>query len=335
MADGAGGADSHDVPLSVVTGRRDLALTTVVAAGDPAIIWAVASELVEPAAYLRGGELLLTAGVNLPVTAAGVRAYVDSLVRTGVGAIGFGVAPVYDTIPGRLIEQCHSQGLPLLEVPQATPFAAVSRAVGEELEERHLRDVRRLGEAHQALARAVTATAPVQRVLSVLADSLGGWAALEPSEPGAPAYRTPGAPRRVDPELRPLLAKLTSPAGPRGAKAPSGADEVFLHTVGSPPEEWGVVLVSRPAPLGITDRAVLRTATALLDLLRTRHADGGRLLVGSHGNLISLMLQAFEPEVDFKFHLAMPMPAIYHLEHDGIGWRVMGGHGFVQAAPRN
>jgi hypothetical protein len=28
----------------------------------------------------------------------------------------------------------------------------------------------------------------------------------------------------------------------------------------------------------------------------------------------------------------MPMPAIYHLQHDGIGWRIMGGHGFVEAA---
>lgn len=76
-----------------------------------------------------------------------------------------------------------------------------------------------------------------------------------------------------------------------------------------------------------------RRAIALLDLLRTRHADGGRLLVGSHGNLISLILQAFEPAVDYAFHQAMPMPAIYHLEHDGIGWRVMGGHGFAVGSP--
>jgi 2,3-bisphosphoglycerate-dependent phosphoglycerate mutase len=73
----------------------------------------------------------------------------------------------------------------------------------------------------------------------------------------------------------------------------------------------------------------------VLDLLRVRHPDGGRLLIGSHGNLISLMLQALEPGVDVDFHLAMPMPAIYHLEHDGVGWRVMGGHGFVEAAPQN
>ena len=82
-------------------------------------------------------------------------------------------------------------------------------------------------------------------------------------------------------------------------------------------------------------RAAQRRGIGVLDLLRVRHADGGRLLVGSHGNLISLILQSFEPAVDLAFHLAMPVPAIYHLEHDGIGWRVMGGHGFVEIARGN
>ena len=65
----------------------------------------------------------------------------------------------------------------------------------------------------------------------------------------------------------------------------------------------------------------------MLNLLRVRHPDGGRLLVGSHGNLISLILHALEPSVDAAFHLAMPMPTLYRLEHDGLAWRVMAGHG--------
>lgn len=73
-------------------------------------------------------------------------------------------------------------------------------------------------------------------------------------------------------------------------------------------------------------------ARAQLDLLRSRHAAGGTVLVGSHGNLISLLLATLERGVDLAFHLAMPNPAIYHLQHDGVGWRVMGGHGFRDAA---
>ncbi len=82
-------------------------------------------------------------------------------------------------------------------------------------------------------------------------------------------------------------------------------------------------------------RQAQRRGSAVLDLLRVRHPDGGRLLLGSHGNLISLILHALEPGVDADFHLAMPMPAIYHLEHDGRGWRVMGGLHEAVAAPRN
>jgi 2,3-bisphosphoglycerate-dependent phosphoglycerate mutase len=51
-------------------------------------------------------------------------------------------------------------------------------------------------------------------------------------------------------------------------------------------------------------------------------------VVGSHGNLIALILQAFEPRIDFAFWEAMPTPAVYWLEHDGETWRAMGGHGF-------
>jgi broad specificity phosphatase PhoE len=106
-------------------------------------------------------------------------------------------------------------------------------------------------------------------------------------------------------------------------------------------EDWRVVLEqgwSDPeftVPGGETSRAAQRRGLGILDLLRVRHPDGGRLLVATHGNLLSLILQAFEPGVDFAFHLAMPFPALYHLEHDGIGWRVMGGHGFVELAAVN
>ncbi len=71
-----------------------------------------------------------------------------------------------------------------------------------------------------------------------------------------------------------------------------------------------------------------RRVRAQLDLLRSRHAAGGRVLVGSHGNLISLLLATLQEGVGFEFHQAMPMPSIYHLNHDGAAWRVMGGHGF-------
>ena len=122
-------------------------------------------------------------------------------------------------------------------------------------------------------------------------------------------------------ELADLRERLLDPAAPR--------------------DDWREVLERSWAdpdfalPGGESGREAQRRALAVLDLLRVHYPDGGRLLVASHGNLISLILQALEPGVDCAFHLAMPMPALYHLEHDGIGWRVMGGHGFVPLATTN
>ena len=82
-------------------------------------------------------------------------------------------------------------------------------------------------------------------------------------------------------------------------------------------------------PGGESGREAQRRAMGILDLLRSRHPDGGRLVLGSHGNLISLILQALEPGVGYEFHRDMPMPALYRLTHDGLRWRIMGGHGFA------
>lgn len=101
-----------------------------------------------------------------------------------------------------------------------------------------------------------------------------------------------------------------------------------------PSEDWDAALEQSwtdpdfATPGNETGRQAQRRAIAVLDLLRTRHPDGGRLVLGSHGNLISLILHALEPEVGFDFNMAMPSPAIYRLTHDGLRWRIMGGHGF-------
>lgn len=102
-----------------------------------------------------------------------------------------------------------------------------------------------------------------------------------------------------------------------------------------PHDEWRTTLEHAWAdadfvlPGGESGRDAQRRAIGILDLVRLRHSDGGRLVLGSHGNLISLILQALEPGVDFAFHMAMPMPAIYRVTHDGLRWRIMGGHGFT------
>lgn len=75
-------------------------------------------------------------------------------------------------------------------------------------------------------------------------------------------------------------------------------------------------------------RDAQRRGMGILDLLRSRHPDGGRIVLGCHGNLISLMLQSLDAQVGYAFHMAMPNPAVYRLTHDGMRWKITGGQGF-------
>ncbi|MDF3147179.1 PucR family transcriptional regulator ligand-binding domain-containing protein, partial [Streptomyces sp. T21Q-yed] len=122
------------VPLSALLAREDLGLRQIAGPTDAdadghgdgngdtgtVIHWAHTSEMADPYPYLLGGELLLTAGVHIP-EAAGSGTYFDDyvsrIVAAGGAALGFGLAPVHDTVPRALVAACDAYGLPLLEVP--------------------------------------------------------------------------------------------------------------------------------------------------------------------------------------------------------------------------
>lgn len=92
-----------------------------------------ASEIVETAEFFRPFSIILTLGLRVhPGDRQGVAAYVDRLKEAGVAALGFGTGLQHAEIPGTLVQACADAELPLFEVPRATPFALISKVVGEE-----------------------------------------------------------------------------------------------------------------------------------------------------------------------------------------------------------
>ncbi|MFJ4631383.1 PucR family transcriptional regulator [Streptomyces sp. NPDC088847] len=171
------------VPLGALLAREDLGLRQIAGPSDPdiAIHWAHTSEMPDPYPYLLGGELLLTAGVHIP-DAAGSGTYFDDyaarIVEAGGVALGFGVAPVHDTVPRALVAACDHYDLPLLEVPPPTPFSRVARAVWQLMAQARLAELRRVTEAQQSLAAAASRPDPLPSVLRQLAQRVGGRAVL-------------------------------------------------------------------------------------------------------------------------------------------------------------
>ncbi|MFI6469342.1 PucR family transcriptional regulator ligand-binding domain-containing protein [Streptomyces sp. NPDC050516] len=182
------------IALAALLARADLGLRQIAGPADASIRWVHTSEMADPYPYLLGGELLMTAGVQLPDP----ELYVSRVVAAGAAALGFGLAPVYDAVPPALVEACSRHGLPLLEVPPRTTFSGVARAVWLLMARAGEDELRRVSEAQRALAAGASRSDPVGAVLRVLSGRLGGWAGLVTpegsvldaagGEPSAPAW---------------------------------------------------------------------------------------------------------------------------------------------------
>ncbi|MFC8421516.1 helix-turn-helix domain-containing protein [Streptomyces sp. NPDC057236] len=209
------------VRLDALLAREDLGLRRVAGPDDPGTVvhWAHASEMADPYPYLLGGELLLSAGVHIPEGAGAgyFDAYVSRIVAAGGAALGFGVAPVHEAVPGALAEACEMHGLPLLEVPPRTTFSGVARAVWQLMAQARLAELRRVTEAQQSLATAASRPDPVRPVLHQLAQRIGGWAALY--APDTTELTTAGTP--PPPEARRSLADLARVVRPHDAATDS------------------------------------------------------------------------------------------------------------------
>ncbi|MFJ5967188.1 helix-turn-helix domain-containing protein [Streptomyces sp. NPDC093060] len=222
------------VPLSALLAREDLALRQIAGPADPDIVihWAHTSEMADPYPYLLGGELLLTAGVHVPEAAGSdggppcsgevesLRGYFDDyvsrIVAAGGAALGFGLAPVHDTVPRALVAACDAYDLPLLEVPPQTTFSGVARAVWQLMAQARLAELRRVTEAQQSLAAAASRTDPVPSVLRQLAGRLSGHAILY----GPDGTEIAAAGREPAQGARAALAALAGVVRPPRAREP-------------------------------------------------------------------------------------------------------------------
>ncbi|MEU6100398.1 PucR family transcriptional regulator ligand-binding domain-containing protein [Streptomyces flaveolus] len=303
------------VSLAALLSREDLALRQITGppAAEVAIHWAHTSEMADPYPYLLGGELLLTAGVHIP-PGAGTEdyfdAYVTRIVAAGGAALGFGVAPVHDTVPAALVAACEAYGLPLVEVPPQTTFSGVARAVWQLMARARLAELRRVSEAQRQLAAAASRPDPVPSVLRRLATRLDGRAVLYGPEGAeiAAAGREPGD------EVRGALAKLarfvTSRAsttatdtvgGSRLAAYALGTGGGFVLGVAAPQRESG-------------DHTIASVAAVLLSLLTGEHQSGTgaarssalvRLLLGARPEEVAPLLDG---GADTRWHVVHARP---------------------------
>ncbi|WP_206791592.1 PucR family transcriptional regulator [Amycolatopsis sp. MtRt-6] len=274
-----------NVPLRDVVGNRELALEVVPetlrpGALDLPVRWAHVSELEDPAPYLLGGELILTAGVNLPER---IDRYVRGLRDAGVTALGFGLTPsVHETLPESLRRACARRGLPLLVVPSRTPFLAVNRAVSVALTEAGQRDQRRITAARETLTRA--AGGGLGELTSALAAVLRSWVALVGA--GDVLAAAHDAPAPLPPAVRELMATVRAGSGIRSATTETGGGFVVVQPVYPQATASHLVVVGRARRLDGAERAILAVGAALLGLVGRAGSDTAELGAAATGLLL-------------------------------------------------
>ncbi|MEV7088555.1 PucR family transcriptional regulator ligand-binding domain-containing protein [Streptomyces sp. NPDC093085] len=285
------------VPLAELLADRSLGLRRIAGPpddGSQVVQWVHTSEMADPFPYLLGGELLLTAGVQL--TDANADAYAERVVAAGAAALGFGVTPVYDEVPAALVAACDRHGLPLLEVPPATRFTTVARGVWRLMAEARHRELRRVTRAQQGLATAAARPDPVPAVLHQLAVGLAGRAVLFAPD-GAELHATGRTPA---PGARTALARLARVVTPAAHDtAPASATDTTAPTETAPGAHLaayalggggGLVLGVAAERREPGDHTIAGVAVVLLSLLTAPHQ--GAAEAGRSAALVRLLLGA-------------------------------------------
>lgn len=118
---------------------RSPALQLRVLAGEAglsrSVSWAHVSELADPTPWLLGAEVIMTTGLAVPRSAARQRAYLERLDDAGVSALALSAQLHVPPLHQAFFDAAEERGMPVLEVPLAVPFIAVSQEVAAALQE--------------------------------------------------------------------------------------------------------------------------------------------------------------------------------------------------------
>jgi purine catabolism regulator len=131
------------------------------------------SELTSPGDWLRGGELLMTVGLLLPMKLPECRAYVSECAAAGVAgiALGLGHGLPYKECPDALRIAAEELAVPLLMVPDETPFIAITKWVFATIAAQERKDLQTAMEINRRLTAVATSAAPLPALLSAWSES--------------------------------------------------------------------------------------------------------------------------------------------------------------------
>jgi PucR family transcriptional regulator, purine catabolism regulatory protein len=143
-----------ELTIEGLVGELGLQLQSGQEAAKAHVRWVHITELLDPTPWLKGGELLLSTGIQLNGPKS-QRALIERLVEHDIAGLGFGTGFGHKHLPAALLAAARKHDFPLFEVPYELPFIAITERVFAQLvEERY--DMLQRSMAGDVLAEALT-----------------------------------------------------------------------------------------------------------------------------------------------------------------------------------
>ena len=134
---GAAGRRKHEgevVELTVesLISELGLELSSGRSSAKAHVRWVHITELVDPTPWLKGGELLLTTGIQLKGPKI-QHELVQRLAEHQIAGLGFGTGFAHKKVPVALVNAARKLDFPVFEVPYELPFIAITERVFAQL----------------------------------------------------------------------------------------------------------------------------------------------------------------------------------------------------------
>lgn len=161
----------------------------ILAGDDPAldkpVRWVHAGEVPNIATLLKGRELLLTTGMGMDKSPAGLRRFVDDLSDHNVAGLAIELGSVFETLPAELVERARTRNLPLVALHRELPFVEVTEAAHRAILSHQVRLMEKGNEFHSRFTELMLNGAGVAQILAALSDTIGNPVVLENARTGA------------------------------------------------------------------------------------------------------------------------------------------------------
>lgn len=240
--------------------------------------WVYTTDLLEPAPFLTGGELVLTSE-GWYREDADCETFAASLASGGAVAVVAGDI-LHGRVPEALVHACHARGIPVLAAPAEVSYSTLSRAVIDRLNRERGRELADVLGRHRRLVQALIDGADLGALTAMLtADiEIDCWAL-------SPAGRLLAGPDVLPPETRLRLATAALALD----RLPATVDGFTIHPIGRRTSGSGYLVV-RGTPDATARESVAQTAE-LLALGGARRDERRRTEQRFHADLVDLIEQ--------------------------------------------